>query len=175
MDMDRTGNIIKTAVVLLLTTLLGSCFNVVNKQPLPKYGMEFNEERKKIGLPVLQGNWNYIWADGYKEFGNVWVNPICDTDISIPYYFKKSTGYNNDTIISESDCYVGTRKFETIDGTFEEMLYITYYFADKQWKYVFRGEYKSDEFKYSHLSNFDLTKSQADSILKSWNIDRELK
>jgi hypothetical protein len=135
--------------------------------------MEFNEEREKIGLPPVQRHWEYSKSYGFESWGSTWRNPTKEREK--PYYWKKTVAYDNDTIILEYDVYREARRFNTIDGTSEEMLNITYYFADKQWKYVFNKEILLDHGRYSYDPMLEITKAEADSILKLWNIDRELK
>jgi hypothetical protein len=177
MDMDRNRNN-KIAFIVLLFLLLLLLFRLLLYIfETSKYGMAFNEEREKIGLPLVKRNWRYSKINGFETLGCCWIIPTKEKDK--PYYFNKELIYNRDSLIREVDRYLGTRKFETLDGSIQEALFITYYFADKQWKYVFRGEDKScqqySSRGYSCRHNYDLTKAEADSILKLWNIDRELK
>jgi hypothetical protein len=137
----------------------------------PKYGLKFNETREKIGLPILSENWEHL-----KEFGETgsssWINPNYDKEK--PYYFRKTVIFNKDTIIWESDWYIGQQKFNTIDGTFNEELYITYHFIKNKyhnfgWECVLSTAIKSDN-DYYHIENISITKEKADSILVSWGL-----
>jgi hypothetical protein len=132
----------------------------------PKYGVEFNEEREKIGLPLLNENWEYVEIIG--ALGSSWINPARDK--SKPSYFSKSVSYNNDTILWESDHYVGLKEYNTIDGKFQEELYVIYHFTKSDsdgvgWKYVLSTAGESDS-----MHNIDITKEIADSILISWGL-----
>jgi hypothetical protein len=155
--------------------------------PVPKYGIEFNEERKRVGLPILDSNWRHLSGKmvdetGRRVFYTTWVNPA-RRETNKSYHFARSIRYNNDTIFSESNQYTGSRRFATLDGTSTETLFITYFFVDSRWRYSFLGEkipdlenYSSSDGRiYSSSKIFVLTKEEADSVLKHWNIDRELK
>jgi hypothetical protein len=148
------------------------------KYEQPKYGTEFNFEREKIGLPILQENWEYVKIHGVKNgYVNSWINPIMAEEN--PYYFDKTISFSKDTIIRETDKYIGRQKIETIDGTFKEVLYVTYNFVknennDVGWNYVLRtGErYTATNTGKEHysLQNINITKESADSILTSWGL-----
>jgi hypothetical protein len=149
--------------------------------PNPKYGMAFNGERERIGLPVLQENWRYNKIIG--ESADEWINPSYNEDI--PYHFKKTVTFNRDTIINETDYYIGQQEFNTIDGRGKEHLYITYYFIEYEeydkkcdigWECIF---VTATEATSSNLvperrayawTIIDITKEEADSILVSWGL-----
>lgn len=136
----------------------------------PKYGIEFNNIREEIGLPVLLENWEHIKVFG--ETGSSWINPNYDKEK--PYYFRKNVAFNKDAILWESNCYAGQQKFNTVDGTFEELLYINYYFVKNEhnnigWEYLLFTATKSDSGSY-HMENINITKEVADSILVSWGL-----
>ncbi len=70
--------------------------------------------------------------------------------------------------------YIGQQKFNTIDGTFNEELYITYHFIKNKyhnfgWECVLSTAIKSDN-DYYHIENISITKEKADSILVSWGL-----
>ena len=183
MDRNNQFTIKKTYGFFLLILLL-SCKLETSKHrielEIPKYGIEFNVEREKIGLPILDSNWRDLdrgktyddKTSSIVSYGR-WTNPVAARpNYNKPFYISKSITYNSDTIIiRESDKYLGSRRYTTIDGTSTEMLTITYFFADSLWRYDLRGERILDQ-GYSLTDVFALTKEEADSVLKHWNIDR---
>ena len=145
------------------------------KSETPKYGMEFNEEREKIGLPALNEEWicvkkNSIMYDeaGNKRFTSTWINPTREKNK--PYHWLKSVSYNIYGILTETNSYKGLNIYATIDGTSREALWVNYYFVDNQWRYVLAGQEITED-GYSLDSRFVMTKEETDSILKFWNIE----
>ncbi|MCL2219246.1 MAG: hypothetical protein FWC23_05105 [Chitinispirillia bacterium] len=196
-------NTLSNAIVNLVMAVLNFVTMIVMAvvpPETPKYGVEFNEEREKIGLHILDSNWRYSRSygemydeSGRRVFAGNWINIARTHDK--PHYAVKSFEYTNDTIrntdviISETDLYIGSREYTTIDGTFKEELYITYFFSESRWRYSLCGEDVPDLEKtaylidgkritnpkkaYSSFKSFILTKEEADSVLKDWNIDRK--
>ena len=153
--------------------MLQSCvFGGYQEEYIYGYGVEFNDVRKKIGLPLLSSDWLY-WkvrpADAIE-----WRNPKPDKDSA--YFKNKIIEFNNDTIIVEYNIYIGNKSYMTLDGRWNESLVISYRFiddekGDKGWKYRFTTAKKTPD-QYGHFwkEYFEITKEQADSILLSWNI-----
>jgi len=135
----------------------------------PRYGLEFNDVREEIGLPILPENWEHHKT--LRETGSSkWTNP--DYDNEKPCHFKKTVVFNEDTIIWESNQYLGQQKFNTIDGTIREELLITYHFIENEehnigWEYVLLTGEKADDHLYYFVIN-NIAKEEADSILVLW-------
>ena len=129
----------------------------------PRYGVEFNSERKKIGLPILPADWKYVKVVG--ATASCWIRPI--EEKNRPYHFEKTVAYNNDTLEWERNDYFGTRKCQTPDGTLVEKLMVTYHFT--------RNEYGKIgwecEFKDCNTTGYvQLSKATADSVLADWGL-----
>ena len=120
--------LIQCYIVVSLLMSSCSCSNLNSK-----YGVAYNQVRQNVGLPVLDSTWRYNEAVGV--VGGSWINPICPK--GTPCHFKKCFLCENDgTMLWEEDIYIGQNKYTTVDGTFEEMLRITYYFKDNRWGYL---------------------------------------
>lgn len=147
-----------------------------------KYGIEFNHEREKIGLPILDENWGYIKTHNSGRYSyrmdihtvaNAWVNLTQKRDS--PFHYRKFVVFRDreGSIIQERDEYVGP----LIEGDdTRTMLYVTYNFVrnrdihtsafnDIGWKY----ELNSDR-RYNWVSNISITKETADSIFVAWGL-----
>lgn len=139
----------------------------------PRYGVEFNNVREKVGLPPLKNNWEYVRTIGAK--GCTWINP--KRKLKPPYHLSKTILYNKDTILTESDKYAGVKEYQTIDGKFREMLYITYHFVNNQdgskgWEYTVRKPEETDGGERYYNKRFTISKEKAYSLLDEWNIKR---
>ena len=130
-----------------------------------KYGIDFNIKRNEIGLPPLDSTWKYNKAIGTQ--GGSWINPYCENEH--PCHIEKSILCNKDTIIWESNVYEGINYFTTVDGTFKETLYITYYFQDRRWKYVWEKGVPVNS-NWDNLYHKEIDKIEADSLLINWEI-----
>ncbi len=137
----------------------------------------FNEERKKVGLPMLPENWRYdkiIGGDGNAER---WLNP----NQKYPCHFQKLVEFdNNKQIIYETDLYYGVNKYPSVDrdNTMTERLTISYYFQDENREKRWRTEKLKKKGwncnfecqKTENSGNTEITKEQADSILVLWGL-----
>jgi hypothetical protein len=153
-------------IIALIVITLSSCEDADSI----KYGHKFDTTRAILGLPKLPKNWrigNQGKANNGCHFVS-WTNP--NDTVTPPYFYSKTVLLNNDTIIYEENQYIGPDKYTTVDGTFDEELFITYYFDNyiqydtfykKTWKYSLRNE-------DALLKNID--KKVADSILYAWGI-----
>ena len=166
MEMDRsTLKIMLIQCCIAVALLMSSCSNSGLDS---KYGIAFNPERNKIGLPVLDSTWTYSRAIGV--IGGGWINPNCKKDT--PCYYKKNFLCNDDrTMLWEEDMYVGPNKYTTVDGTFEETLYITYYFKDKRWKYLWRKGVTVENSRWEFDEYIEISSKEADSLLTLWGLN----
>jgi hypothetical protein len=136
MDMERNNSsrsVIferQKSLIPLLTLIL----NVVSawNHRIGKFGIAFNEDRRKLGLEVLQENWHTISkGPGY----SIWKNPLGDKALNdgTAICFSKAVSYNqNQEIVSEEDLYYSGRKYNTIDAHESEALSITYFFSPQK-------------------------------------------
>lgn len=165
MAMDR--RILKLILIqcyIVVSLLMSSCsYSDLNS----KYGVAYNQVRQNVSLPVLDSTWRYNEAVGV--VGGSWINPICPK--GTPCHFKKCFLCENDgTMIWEDDIYIGPNKYTTVDGTFEETLYITYFFKEKRWNYLWiKGDSQNDS-RWDYEQYKEISSKEADSLLTLWNL-----
>jgi SRSO17 transposase len=70
----------------------------------------------------------------------------------------------------EEDIYIGPNKYTTVDGTFEEMLRITYYFKDNKWGYLWTTGVSVKNSRWEHEQDEEISSKEADSLLTLWGI-----
>ena len=163
--MDR--RILKLILIqcyIVVSLLMSSCsYSDLNS----KYGVAYNRVRQNVGLSVLDSTWRYNEAVGV--VGGSWTNPICPK--GTPCHFKKCFLCENDgTMIWEEDIYIGPNKYTTVDGTFEETLYITYFFKEKRWNYLWiKGDSQNDS-RWDYEQYKEISSKEADSLLTLWNL-----
>jgi len=165
MAMDRS--ILKHVLIqcyIVVSLLMSSCsYSDLNS----KYGVAYNQVRQNVGLPVLDSTWRYNEAVGV--VGGSWINPICPK--GTPCHFKKCFLCENDgTMLWEEDIYIGSNKYTTVDGTFEEMLRITYYFKDNRWGYLWTTGVSVKNSRWEHEQDEEISSKEADSLLTLWGI-----
>ncbi len=98
--------------------------------PDPKYGRAFNAERMRIGLPLIEDNWQPSQCD---RFGCVWVNPAREEDYGKhrAVHYSKSQDIRGGALLSEGDTYFGPEDYVVDDGaTVREQLGIGYNFQE---------------------------------------------
>ena len=163
--MDRS--ILKHVLIqcyIFVSLLMSSCSN---SNLNSKYGVAYNQVRQNISLPILDSTWRYNEAVGV--VGGSWINPICPK--GTPCHFKKCFLCENDgTMIWEEDIYIGQNKYTTVDGTFEEMLRITYYFKDNKWGYLWTTGVSVKNSRWEHEQDEEISSKEADSLLTLWGI-----
>lgn len=129
------------------------------------YGLAFNAQRQKIGLPVIPSNW-YLIKD------TIWVNPEREIKYSqhIPVHVSKSIVQKGGKLISETDLYYGSMEYTLAGESFREFIEITYYYPleglNSKWEIIL---YDQSTIK-STKSEISLEK--AEEILKRWGISR---
>lgn len=148
--------------VLMLLTLMSSCYH---DGAFKKYGMPLNEQREVLGVPLLDSTWTYNEYIG--ALGASWSNP--QYEFGVPCHFEKKISCDTNGIVSESDIFYGTDVFKTCDATFQEGVFIDYYYKTKQWAYTWerRGEKLGQFYLYEDV---DITKGEADSLLQLWGL-----
>ena len=154
----------KIKYLLLIFTICLICYACRKQQPL--FGKEYNQERIKIGIPIIPDNWNAPSAGS--DDAN-WYNPDSDNfhKAKIPFYVSKYVNYQSGILTYEQDEYFGREDFLWDGSLFRERIFITY-------KYNFT--YGNQEFNWSATySNKDglsqdIGLSKAKEILKSWGL-----
>ena len=140
----------------------------------PKYGKEFNEERMKIGIPIIPDNWelNSVLQDSAR-----WVNPerIEKHNERIPVHHSKGLNYRTGILLSETDIYYGKEDYKTIDGTFRENLSISYFYQVDDYSYVKRTGWwiiLNNQQTEDASMDTEITIEEAEKILEEWGIER---
>ena len=153
--------------IIILLVFLCAC----NDNGERKFGLDFNATRKQVGLPVLDKHWKI--SNTGKDYNGIkyieWTNKSRSTN---PRLFKKSIRFTNDTILYEENQYIGKNTYSTIDGTFQEEIFVTFNFVNDDskgvhqnagWEYVFINSKTFDNDTRQKISKID-----CDSILASW-------
>ena len=159
---------ISILLIVLLVVGLSVC-----KRPEPKYGKEYNEERKKVGLPIIPDNWE---LSSVLTGESVWANPerVEKKNKNIPVHWRKRLNYRTGTLISETDTYYGKEDFPDQDGTSREHLYITYNYQVDDYDYKKRADWSASLYNRETVASgdFDISLEEAEKILKDWGIER---
>ena len=120
-------------LVVLLTVGLSAC-----KDPQPKYGRDFNQERKKIGLPIIPDNWELMRATtDYSKWGDPEHREKLKARVS--FHRSKVVIDRNGILTHEQDEYYGKQDYTNFEGTVaREELLITYYYRVDEGDYMKR-------------------------------------
>ena len=155
----------KKYCLILLIGLLAAC----NSQDptIQKYGLDFNANRQKLGLPALQSSWKVVKND------QSIIRWAPEGNLNGPGYIHKEVSIKNDKIYSEENRFEGKSKY-TRDGTdYNEEVYIGCYFDDNaqvsEWNCIFKGTRNPINGSASD-GDTRLTVKQADSIVTAWGI-----
>ena len=170
MDRNNKDKRLKCMICSLCVILI--IFSCADKKN--RYGINFNNQRSIIKLPLLDSSWKY--SPSYTSEGGTWVN--AQKKDGVPCYFQKRNFIKNNRLIWESDIYLGGKTYMTIDGSIRESLTVTYYFEKKKWEYVYhtaKRNYNSSNSpsqikKLYNSIDVVISKSEADSILFSWGL-----
>jgi len=163
------------SIVSFIWMLTGCSF------PKPKFGLDSNVYRQKIGLEILLKNWSPISTG---ETFTIWRAPENLIDKGNAIFFSKTVRYTkNYQLESEEDIYYSGKKFETVDGMLSENLVIKYYFLPGKekgnevlgWYCEYQEFTLSQEQPYKAQKNYILnintvTLDSADSLLRQWGL-----
>jgi len=141
--------------------------------PEPKYGTNYNEKRKEIGLPILNPEWKI--SSIHRDY-EVWINPSFNSRFDNGTHWKKSIDYSSSELLFECDEYAGISNYNTIDGTFRESLVIYYYYKEshfngfhpKGWECIIYDQSSIEKGEFGER----ISLGKADSILIKWGISR---
>ena len=114
MDRNSKDKRLKCMICSLCVILI--IFSCAEKKN--RYGINFNNQRSIIKLPLLDSSWKY--SPSYTSEGGTWVNP--QKKDGVPFYFQKRNLIKNNRLIWESDIYMGDKTYMTIDGSIRESL-----------------------------------------------------
>jgi len=150
-------------LIPFLGLLLSACRPYANQ-----CGIQYNSERQRVGLPIIPSDWRPQAVRGSEC---TWINPDEEEKFSrhLPVHSTKYVQFQGDTIIMEIDTYYGPGDYTSINGTFRERLYITYYYQlDKNKSRWDVSLWNQESFR----SSPKFTLEEADQILRKWGIDR---
>jgi hypothetical protein len=185
---NRSSLIFFTTMMVVIL-LLSSCIHVHHD----KFGKENNEERKKIGLPVIKDSWRRDASFLYPapENTTLWFTDSRPKDMTDPYHAYKRLYYTGDTLVAERDTYLNpnlkwfksfqiNNSVDTLERTFKNYhaLDITYVYKPLRTKEKDFSAFKTgfiyeiQGIKDSFSDVQTLTVKQADEILKGWNLKR---
>ena len=149
------SNVIKVDKIIFLDTTL--------TEARKKFGLRFNNIRRRLFLPELPVNWKYTPSF---TIGNTveWENSL-NRNCPSPFFGGKSVAYINDSfILSEQNIYSGP-----LSNGIRQVLFETYYFVD-----IEGGKKHSRKYSFSFNPNdrmlTNISKFQADSVLKAWKL-----
>lgn len=132
-----------------------------------RYGPTLNETRRKVGLCEFRKNWVIFSADTSGFI--IWTDPKIDSiDLKVKsFYYDKMMSIVNDKVVTESDVFINPEIMDTSNNTHIFLIY-TYCFEPDSyhhagWSYFFNAKYTDDK-------RGDISKQEADSILKSWGL-----
>ena len=128
----------------------------------PRYGVEFNEERKKIGLPILEHDWEIV---NHGPDYVVWANPEREV-LTRPHYRTLAMKYDQRGPIEQIDTYDSSQEYLNQTEASYESVYIAieYRFRDTPgWRV-----------RYNNADNAgdDYSLEQAEAILRAWGVER---
>ena len=149
------SKVIKVDKIIFLDTTL--------TEARKKFGLRFNNIRRRLFLPELPVNWKYKPSF---TIGNTveWENSL-NRNCPSPFLGGKSVAYINDNfILSEQNIYSGP-----LFNGIRQVLFETYYFVDNE-----GGKKHSRKYSFSFNPKdrmlTDISKFQADSVLKAWKL-----
>ena len=165
--MVRNSTCFKVELIIIIL-IMSSC-----NRDSSKFGLDFNHERREIGIPVLPKGWK-IQKKGTDFDGTnyiIWINPKNRTEGDSPIHFTKSIKCSEDKIFSETDTYHNGNKYQTIDGH----SYVSLIFKYSYEQNIENGVNFSKGWSihlYDKNGTTQLSLNQADSILRAWNLAR---
>lgn len=158
---------LRLLVLIALTTLsLAACS--VFRRPEPKYGREFNAERMKIGLPIIEEDWQLSRSDKGRCS---WVTSRReDKARRQPVHFSKDVNYRTGMLLSETDLYFGSEDWFLDGETYREELTVTYSFRVDD--YASRRRLGWSAWLTDRDGSREISLEEAEQVLARWGIQR---
>ncbi len=154
--------------------LLAFCFVIVSLVVLsywrqtthPKFGLDYNPERQKLGIPVIPADWSSMVTDS-----NItsWYDPqgAEKRGDHLPYHASKDIYSQNGILSSEADTYFGPTDYnDNFSMTPQrERITITYLYNENGWfvSYMSQATHNTGEYTISI--------NQAKTFLASWGLE----
>lgn len=177
-------------IAFVIIIVFSGCIHLHND----KFGKENNEERRKLGIPIIKNDWRRDVNVYYQapENRTLWFTNSRPKDNTLPYHAYKAIYYIDDTLVAERDTYLNTDRKWFIDGkpevnsndtlykTFAQyhalMVYYIYRQKDSKEKdfskYPIGFSYEIMGVKngFSDIQTIDSLTTE--EILKGWNLKR---
>jgi len=140
----------------------------------PQYSQDHNEERKKLGLPIIPDHWKIA---GLSSEHVIWSDPERENKLEhrIPFHASKRVDYKSGTLQRERDRYYGVEDYVDANGDLQrERLTITYYYQvdgddEPRWRIALMQDEKRDG---DVFKDGKVTLEEAEEILREWGIER---
>jgi hypothetical protein len=148
---------------LFFFSISASFFACNNQKEIDHAGLNFNAKRKEIGLPLLNSNWKLT------NHNQELLQWIASTYSQPSSYFSKLVKLEDGKVIREENQFIGKQKYKTIDGSFDEELFISCRFDEKENFLEWDCKYRGPGFE----SGKPVSKKEADSLVHKWGISLE--
>lgn len=126
-----------------------------------KYGKDFNEVRESLRIPKIEENWI---SHGSYPTSRFWADPGRAIKTTAPHHSSKTSEFDGTVLVSENDDF----HYQANDSIAFRVIF-EYHFIDSSW-HCELIKYKKG--KYPPTESWDLTLSQADSIIDTWGLSR---
>ncbi len=116
----------KQIIIYILPVILLSCGQKDNRcivdspDKISSYGVDFNNERQRIGLPIFETKWQEDSIHYYKG--------VCWTIANNKHHFQKYLEFTCDSLIAETDEYRDNVFWSGLNGEKLVSISISYYF-----------------------------------------------
>jgi hypothetical protein len=164
---------LKKSISFLLILLTGLSACTANPDT-KKYGLDYNSDRQKLGLPIIPNNWTLDQTNEVR-----WYNPEWQEKRKkhIPVHASKYLTIRASQLISEEDEYYGPGEWNCEGGICPEELLIDYCYqpdspcTDKSgqdqsgWSILYQSQESMDKMTYNKV-----TVDGAKKILESWGL-----
>lgn len=133
------------------------------------YGVEHNAVRESLGIALLDSSWiAFKTWEGATAWG-------AKEDQPYPCHSTKQVNYLQDTLYCERDSYLNGETFQTVDGTDYVTLKVYYFYRSARSGPLGGVAFNRDTVGwyctfYDSPGGTDISKAQADSIIKAWGI-----
>ncbi len=160
------------SIIVLAFSFLLACGLLKHSEA--KYGREYNEKRKEVGLPIIGDDWE---ISSILDGESVWVNPdrVELYNKRVPVHWSKYINYQTGTLISETDTYYGRNDYYIEqEGTYREKLTISYHYQTDP--FVYGSQLGWNVRLYNKetyaIGDKEISIEEAEKILAEWGIER---
>ena len=160
----------KPIIYFFLLLLFSGCLRRAPKTTYPAcYGVEYNPVRDSLGIVLLDSSWVPDTWDGATAWGPKEKH-------SYPYHTIKQVNYNDNSLYCEIDSYCNGEEYETVDGYHKVRLHVAYFYRSARSGPLGGIAFNADTVGWyclldNSLGSTNISKAQADSIIKAWGIE----